>query len=720
MIGNLGILTAFVAALISGILFFRQARLEQQGKPTNSKLAYHFYHLHSAGLIAASGYLFFALITHQFQYYYVYAHTDLSLPFKYLISAFWAGQEGTFLLWALLVAAAGYWLFKREKELLAAIMPVILLGQLFLLLFLIMENPFYYLSQLPTDGRGLNPILMDPWMVIHPPLIFISYAFLTIPFAYAIAALWKKDWQKGFLRILPWAGFGWFFLSAGILIGGAWAYRVLGWGGYWGWDPVENASLIPWLTATAMVHGLIGQKQKGHFVKSNLLLSIITYVLIILATFLTRSGVMANYSVHAFAETTLTNFIGLFLLTFFVIGLVLFFWRIKLLPAGTSANGIISRQNSFGLTMIILSVSALLVLVGTLSPVLTGLFGSPASVEEAYYLQTNTPLIFILFLLLTVCPLLTWKMSSPTELLSALKPALILLPPGLLLGYFSGVNTIGGLFFLVILIFSLLVNLACFGRMFKKGIKYSGGYLAHVGLALMLIGILGSTVYSQSKILTLSKNVSAEALGYEFTYLGILTEGDHNYLQVQVTEGEKSFVALPEIYFVKERPMRSPSIQRSILKDLYISPVDFQPSQTGVFFNLAKGESYETAGYIFHFEGFSFEQQADGNAIEVGALVIVGTGESSEKYLPKLKRSSTGFVTEPVILGNGEKLSIDKIDADQGQVRFFLEDKNCCPEDEIFVIEVKIKPLISLLILGTILLLLGMAIAVWHRFTAKK
>jgi len=442
-------------------------------------------------------------------------------------------------------------------------------------------------------------------------------------------------------------------------------------------------------------------------------------VLIILASFLTRSGVMADYSVHAFAETTLTYFIGLFLVTFLVIGLILFFWRIKLLPTGSAASGLLSRQNSFSLTIIILSVSALLVLLGTLSPILTGFFGAPASVGEAYYLQTNAPLIFVLFLLLTVCPLLTWKVKSAAELLSALKPALIVLPLGLLLGYFSGIKSIGGLIFLAILILSLLVNMVFFWRMFNKGIKYSGGHLAHVGLALMLIGILGSTVYSQSQILSLPKNVSAEALGYEFTYLGTLTEGDHNYLQVQITDGEKSFIANPEIYFVKERPMRSPGIQRSILKDLYISPVDFQPAQTGIFFVLAKGEFYETANYRFIFEGFSFEQHADSSAIEIGAVMTVESGESSEEYLPKLKQGSTGFLTEPVILDNGEKLSIDEIDADRGLVRFLLEGEDCCLEDEILVIEVKIKPLISLLIIGTILLLIGMSVAVWRRFTIK-
>lgn len=720
MIGNIGILLAFISALLAGILFFRQASTKVTASLNIKKYALFFYHLHTLGITVSSLYLLYALITHKFQYYYVYAHSNLSLPLEYLVSAFWAGQEGTYLLWALLVALSGYILIKKEKELLSAIMPFMLLAQLFLLLFLILENPFFHLGQPPLDGMGLNPLLMDPWMVIHPPVVFVGYALLTIPFAYAAAALWKKDWNKGFLRALPWAGAGWLFLGAGILIGGAWAYRVLGWGGYWGWDPVENASLIPWLTGTALVHGLVGQKQKGLYVRSNLLLSIITYVLIISASFLTRSGVMADYSVHAFAETTLTYFIGLYLLVFLSIGLILFLWRIKLLPRGINSAGLLSRQSSFGLTLVILSVSAALVLLGTLSPVLTGLFGSPASVGESFYLQTNAPLVFILFIILAVCPILAWKNKSRSEIFSSLKLSLIILPPGLFIGYISGINTFSGLVFLAIILFALAANLLYFIKKLKRGIKYGGGYLAHMGLALMFIGILGSTVYTESRVLSLSLDQPVEALGYEFTYLGVESEGINSYLQVRVKEGDNTYITRPNIYIAGDRPMRSPGIKRSILKDLYISPLDLQMAETGEYFILAKGEVYELKNYKFTFRGFTFEQHSGSNVIEVGAQLDVEYENIVKEYTPMLRQDPTGRASIPAVLEGGETLIIDEIDADRGLVRLFIEGGDCCLQEELFVVEVKTKPLITVLILGTIMLVMGTALSVWRRFKAME
>lgn len=717
MIGNLGILLAFVSALLSGILYFRQANSQLPSAAGIKNYALIFYHLHVFGVTVASVYLFYAMLTHQFQYYYVYAHSNLSLPFKYLVSAFWAGQEGTFLLWALFVALTGYLLMKREKELLPAIMPFILLGQLFLLLFLILETPFFPLMPVPLDGMGLNPLLMDPWMVIHPPIVFVGYALLTVPFAYAVAALWKKDWDKGFMRVLPWAGAGWLFLGAGIFLGGAWAYRVLGWGGYWGWDPVENASLIPWLTATAMVHGLIAQKQKGLFVKSNLLLSIISYVLIILASFLTRSGVMANYSVHAFAETTLTYFLAVFFLGFLIIGLAFFFWRRKLLPGGESSPSLLSRRTSFSITLIVLCTSASLVLLGTLSPVLTGLFGSPAGVSESFYMQTNTPLFFILFVVLTVCPFLAWNKNSASEIFFSLKLALILLPLGMVVGYTAGITSIPGLMILAMFLLALVINLTYFIKIFKTGIKYSGGYLAHVGLALMFIGILGSTAYTESKVISLSPGQPVEAIGHEFTYLGILNEDGNSYFQIQVRDGDEVFIARPNIYMAGDRSMRSPDIKRTFLQDLYISPLDYQVGEKGEYFVLAKGETLELGNSKFFFQGFIFKQHANSDVIEVGALLEISTGDLVEEYLPALEQGTGGRVSKPVTLGNGDVLSIDGIDADLGLVRLLLESGDCSDKDEIFTVEVKTKPLISILALGTVLLVIGTGIAVWRRFT---
>lgn len=718
MIGNLGILSAFITALISGFFFFRLTSTAKSKIDTARKTALLFYHLHTFSLVLTSGYLLYALLTHQFQYFYVYAHSSLDLPFKYLLSAFWAGQEGTFLLWALITALAGYILFRKEKELLPGIMPVVLFSQAFLILFLILENPFFHLGQVPSDGMGLNPLLMDPWMVIHPPIVFIGYALLIYPFSYAVAVLWKGDWHKTILRALPWAVAGWFFLGLGILIGGAWAYRVLGWGGYWGWDPVENASLVPWLVGTALVHGLIAQKEKQVFQKSNLLLALATYLLIIFATFLTRSGVMADYSVHAFADTTLTYFILAFFLSLVLIGLFFFLKRFKEIPVVQRQDSYFSRRFSFSLTMFILILSASLIMLGTLSPVLTGLFASPAGVDEGFYLQTNAPLYFLLFATLAICPLLTWKGEGVKDLYRRLKYLLFVLPIAVIGGYMAGVTTWPGILLLIVIIAALAVNLVALRRVRKRGLRYSGGYLAHVGLALLMVGFLGSTLYTQSQVLALPRGETVEALGYEFSYLGLVVQEESNYPEVLIQLSDnRQYFARPSLYMAGNRLMRSPAIYRSLARDLYISPLEIQLDDSREVAVLFMNQAYKYQDYTLTFTGFQFEPHETSGVIEVGAVIeLIAANTSPEEYIPTIVHDSQGSSSDPVILPEGEQLLLEGINADSGQITISLQEQASADRNELFIVEVKIKPLISLLIIGAVLLSLGMAIATWRRF----
>lgn len=374
----------------------------------------------------------------------------------------------------------------------------------------------------------MNPLLLDPWMVVHPPLTFIAYALLIIPYAYAVASLWEKDYQKGFLKTIPWALVGWFFLGAGgIIVGGAWAYRVLGWGGYWGWDPVENATLIPWLTGGALIHGLLIQKQKQHLTRSNIFLAITTYLLIIFATFLTRSGVMAGFSVHAFAETRLTNYLALFILVFAVVGYGLFILRYKDMdrPAGQAA-GIFSRPGSFSLTMILLCIAGVVVLVGTLSPIITGWVGAAASADQSYYNRTNAPLLLLLFAVLAVCPYLRWQQKSIRELFEEIKYYIFASLAVLPLAYSFGVRDPFILLLLWVIILSFFTNFVALKKVWRKGLKFSGGYLTHLGLALMFAGIVVSTVYTHSQVIFLYPEQPVEVHGYSFNFSGYTVEND--------------------------------------------------------------------------------------------------------------------------------------------------------------------------------------------------
>ncbi|PJB72884.1 MAG: hypothetical protein CO096_06990, partial [Armatimonadetes bacterium CG_4_9_14_3_um_filter_66_14] len=215
-------------------------------------------------LAVAAAVLWRAILGHDYAYEYVVGYTSNDLGFWYLLSAFWAGQEGSFLLWAILTGAIGLFLSWRASDYERETMVWVALVQLCVFVLMLLKSPFAPVAgQVPSDGSGLNPLLQNPWMVIHPPLVFLGYAAMVLPFAFAMAALMKREYEGWVTRSLPWCGFAWLTLGAGIIVGGYWAYETLGWGGYWGWDPVENASLVPWLIGTALLHGLIVQKSTG-------------------------------------------------------------------------------------------------------------------------------------------------------------------------------------------------------------------------------------------------------------------------------------------------------------------------------------------------------------------------------------------------------------------------------------------------------------------------
>ncbi|MEJ2543480.1 MAG: cytochrome c biogenesis protein CcsA, partial [Calditrichaceae bacterium] len=309
-IGSVSIILAFIATLFSGYYYFRLMRSEltattnkksKKNQQTKIKIENGriSYYIGVILIVIASAYLFYLFITYQFQYTYVYGYSSRDLPLGFLISSFWAGQEGSFLFWILMNAFLGFIFIKTSKKYETSGMFFFSLIQLFFLAILIKASPFETFNQIPPDGSGLNPLLQNFWMVIHPPILFIGYAAAAFPFVLAISSLLKKDFDGWVKHALPWTVFTSLTLGAGIILGAFWAYETLGWGGYWGWDPVENSSLIPWLTVLALLHGLLVQNMKGSLKKTNYFLSTITFILVIYATFLTRSGVLSDFSVHS-------------------------------------------------------------------------------------------------------------------------------------------------------------------------------------------------------------------------------------------------------------------------------------------------------------------------------------------------------------------------------------------------------------------------------------
>jgi cytochrome c-type biogenesis protein CcmF len=393
-------ITSLLALGAYGPAFTRQNMYLVRGRK-----AFQVMTIALTGACAVLLYLFF---THQFQYAYVHNYSSTDLPWYYLLSAFWAGQEGTYLLWAWLGGMVGIALIRYEQEEEAPVMALLALVQLFLLTLTLVQSPFAQLQLNPGAGSGLNPLLQNPWMVIHPPIVFLGYAGLAVPFAYAIAALLRRKYDRWAVKALPWALFAWLSLSVGIFIGSYWAYAVLGWGGYWAWDPVENASLVPWLTGTALLHGLLMQKYRKAMGWTSLFLAISTYLLVLYATYLTRSGILADFSVHSFQGLGTDGYLLLGLLSFTLpaLGLLFFRWR----ETGEDKSGedstgdkSTSKGFAFFLTILLLGISAGVVALGTSAPALTRLTGNPAAVNSSFYNVTQFPIGVLICGLLGLC-----------------------------------------------------------------------------------------------------------------------------------------------------------------------------------------------------------------------------------------------------------------------------------------------------------------------------
>ncbi len=288
------------------------------------------------------------------------------MPLRYVFSAFWGGQEGTFLLWALFGGLLAVMLRFKARQYEAPVMFFYLGINLFLMLMLLKASPFIRHDVTPADGNGLNPLLQDPWMTIHPPIMFFGFASLGICAAYAMAALVKEDWDSWVRRAVPWTTFGVMALGTGLLLGGYWAYSILGWGGFWGWDPVENSSLVPWLVAVALLHNQVIQIKQGIFRRSNVIIAMLPFVLVTYSTFLTRSGVLADFSVHSFTDLGINQFLVAFMVVFLGGGLALFVWKFKRIPTEKTEAPLFSREYVIFLGSLAFGLFALFVLAGHL------------------------------------------------------------------------------------------------------------------------------------------------------------------------------------------------------------------------------------------------------------------------------------------------------------------------------------------------------------------
>ena len=532
----------------------------------------------------AFGCLVHAFVTNDFSVAYVAMNSNSALPLHYRVAGAWGGHEGSLLLWTLML---GVWmtavsLFSRHlpEEMTARVLGVMgLVSAGFLAFMLFTSNPFDRLLQPPADGRDLNPLLQDPGMVFHPPTLYMGYVGFSVAFSFAVAALLSGRLDAAWARwSRPWTTVAWMFLTIGIAMGSGWAYYELGWGGWWFWDPVENASFMPWLVGTALIHSLAVTEKRGAFRSWTVLLAIVAFGLSLLGTFLVRSGVLT--SVHAFAVDPKR---GIFILGLFVIliggALALYAWRTSRIGLGGDFSGI-SRESFLLANNVLLAAAAGTVFLGTLYPLVIDAFGAgKISVGPPYFEAVFVPLMAPALFLMGVGPLARWKRSSLPELAVLLRWALaVSLAAGVLLPLAMGTWHAMVGFGLALAVWIVITAILSMKKSFRHTRSHYGMVVAHIGVAVFVTGVTLVKGYESEKDVKLRAGESVELGGYVFRLDGVGDVRGPNYIaaraQMSVTRGGKPVTRLaPEkrLYTVQEMPMTEAAIDPGLTRDLYVS-----------------------------------------------------------------------------------------------------------------------------------------------------
>ena len=547
----------------------------------------------------AFGCLTWAFVANDFSVVYVVQHSNSRLPLEYRISGVWGGHEGSLLLWMLMLCGwtLAVSLFSRHlpDAMVARVLGVLgLVAVGFLAFILITSNPFERLLPAAEDGRDLNPLLQDPGLIFHPPMLYMGYVGFSIAFAFAIAALLSGQLDAAWARwSRPWTTAAWVFLTLGIALGSWWAYYELGWGGWWFWDPVENASFMPWLVGTALIHSLAVTEKRGAFKSWTVLLAILAFSLSLLGTFLVRSGVLS--SVHAFATDPAR---GLFILAFLtvVIGasLALFAWRAPTVGLGTRF-ATVSRESFLLANNVLLVVAMGAVLLGTLYPLLLDALGmGKISVGPPYFDTVFVPLMAPLVFLMGVGPLARWKEASIPDLARRLRwAAVVTLVTAVGAGWASGhISWLGsvGLAMAFWIVASLAVDVwervrpaggvrsSITHRLRQLPRAMVGMMVAHLGVAAFIIGVTMVRTYEVERDVTMQVGDTTEIAGYTFTFRGVREVQGPNYEAargtIEVTRGDRAVVTMqPEkrVYRVQTNPMTEAAIHSRVTGDLYVS-----------------------------------------------------------------------------------------------------------------------------------------------------
>ncbi len=631
-IGHFFIILSFVASLLAAVSYFfatqRRETSEEHSWKTIGRISFT---LHGFSVFIVVATIFYIMTNHYYEYHYVWEHVSEDLPMKYIFSAFWEGQEGSFLLWMFWHVVLGFVLMFSAKTWESPILSTLSFIQLFIssmilgvhlgfgaeelkfgsnpfvLLRDVLQAPIFtsgdYLRQI--TGNGMNPLLQNYWMTIHPPTLFLGFASTVVPFCFAIAGLWTnchKEWLK---PAMPWASFSAAILGIGILMGSAWAYEALSFGGYWAWDPVENTSLVPWLIMIAGVHTNLIARNTGYSIKSTYIFYLLSFIMIVYSTFLTRSGILGDTSVHAFTEMGLENQLVLFILTFAFLSIFLYFKKRSKIPSPQKEEAGSSKEFWMFIGALVLTFSAILITVSTSLPVYNKIAEIFNPAHEAITIKDQEPhhnkyqlwIAVLISLLSGFAQFLRFKefnWKSHLSKFSKHASVSILIAGGFTFLTTLWIKVIAWQYLLLLFsgIFTVVANMGYIITFLKGNLKMASSALAHTGFGLMVVGIIASGLnkthistnpFAQRGLISedmlssnvlLLKGVPMFMSGYEVTYLSDTLEGNLRQFRVNFKkeDNSESFDVYPSATYnnqVTKVAAYNPSTKRYLGKDIF-------------------------------------------------------------------------------------------------------------------------------------------------------
>jgi cytochrome c-type biogenesis protein CcmF len=764
MLGHILVYVAFGLSVLSGIFYFVAKNNQKL-----LKLGRYSYYGMTASMLAIAMYLLSNILSHNFQMTYVWEYSSTTLPLNLLISTFYAGQQGSFLLWSLMLTLIGFFLipYLKERNYENITMGIFVFVIAFILLILIFKSPFDYVWQTyaeqgvkegftPKEGRGLNPILQNYWINIHPPILFLGYSLMTVPYIFAISGLLKKDYRKWIRLALPWTLFACAVLGLGLMLGGLWAYETLGWGGFWAWDPVENSSLIPWLSAVTLVHTMYIHQKTGGLIKTNFVIAFFTFLFVLYASFLTRSGVLGDTSVHSFVSPgpIIYNMLLIFMGIFLIVAVVSLFLRLKNIQSPDINFKVSSKEFVVSVGIIVLILITFIVLFGTSWPIITGILGiTKSSVEAKWYNQLNLPLATLILIFSSISLYFSWKKTDFSKFLSKAVAAII---AGILFAILTVVLGIDKFTYILVAFsvgFALYVNFEFISKNLRKDKKLIGGFLSHSGLALLVLGALASGAYSDSIQVSMRNGQYAEFKGYKIVHNGKerieLEKHDmekYRYNVDIIKAGDTTRVhpvAFWSDYNDMETPYFEPGIKPTAFKDIYISmslAPHYKVEPVALRKQLSAKVSLDTT-YTMKMLDFLMLDMKNGatndssgnqkQMMKIGVLVRLSNNSGYIKedtiFATMNMQNMTNIPTWYDLDTTGVQIGFMQIMPDKENLAnsgalFMFKKKGGELEmpEELLILDISDKPFINLVWIGTIFVVVGFIISLFKYMTPKQ